>query len=135
MLHLSSVDIREEVVTQRDHGLDGLVELNGVSYFLDARYWVKFEAYTVAPTAQIPHGIRYALTLHDHHNQRLLGFDNAHAPALRRKGYHGRIVTWDHKHPDRGSTTEPYAFQNAGQLISDFWKAVDDYLNHHGGHK
>ncbi len=35
----------------------------------------------------MPHGIRYALTLHDRYGTRLLGFDNAHAvkPPMRMK--------------------------------------------------
>ena len=44
--------------------------------------WVKFDSWRVDPTAEIPHGIRYSLTLHDRFNHRILGYDNAHFPDL-----------------------------------------------------
>ncbi len=46
---------------------------------MDNGYRVKIDARRVAPNAQIPHGIRYSLTLHDRYNRRVPGFDNAHA--------------------------------------------------------
>lgn len=61
-----------------DVGLETLLDLHGTTYRLDRGYWVKFEAYRVTPTDQIPHGISYCLTLHDRNNRRIIGFDNAH---------------------------------------------------------
>jgi len=59
--------------------LETLLDLNGEIFPMDNGYWTKFEASRVTPTAQIPHGIKYSLTLHDRNNTRVLGFDNAHA--------------------------------------------------------
>ena len=94
---------------------------------MDSGFWVKFNARTITPDQHAPHGIRYSLTLHDRHNNRVIGFDNAHAvKSTRKKGYSGRKVTWDHKHSlDK---VEPYHFESAGQLLEDFWAAVDRYL-------
>ena len=103
-----------------------LLDLDGVIFWPKPNYWVKFEARLVSPTKHVPHGIRYSITLHDRSNRRILGFDNAH--AIRKKGrrrnkYIGRIVTWDHVH--RLEKIEPYEFESAGQLLNDFWKAVE----------
>jgi hypothetical protein len=38
----------------------------------ESGFWVKFEVEQVAPTPERPHGIKYALTLHDRNNTRLL---------------------------------------------------------------
>ena len=74
----------------------------------------------------IPHGIRYNLSLHDKHNRRVLGFDNAHAIKPKKKKYGARKVTWDHKHQKEKVLS--YEFESAGQLLEDFWTAVDKYL-------
>lgn len=68
-----------------DETLDNLLLLHGEIFPMDNGYWTKFEAYRVDPSDQIPHGIRYSLTLHDNHNERVLGFDNAHGYKPRRK--------------------------------------------------
>lgn len=82
-----------------DLGLETLLDLNGIVYRLSKGYWVKFEAYLVSQTAQIPHGVSYSITLHDRNNTRVLGFDNAHGTNPRgRKKFSGRKVSWDHKH-------------------------------------
>ena len=68
-----------------DASLETLLDLNGEVFPMDNGYWTKFEAYRVEPTEQIPHGIRYSLTLHNRYNTRVLGFDNAHAHRPKRK--------------------------------------------------
>jgi len=105
-------------------GLNTLLDLDGFTYRLDKGYWVKFEAHVVSVTDQIPHGISYCLTLHDRHNRRVIGFDNAHGypPRSRRKKFGGRKVTWDHKHNSEEVTL--YDFESAAQLIEDFWEEV-----------
>lgn len=90
---------------------------------MDNGHWTKFEAYRVTTSAHIPHGIKYSFTLHDKRNQRLVGFDNAHAIKPTRKKYGARKVTWDHKH--HCEKVMPYEFESAGQLLEDFWKEVD----------
>jgi len=109
--------------------LQTLLDLDGRIYWPNSRYWVKFEAKRVKATEQIPHGIKYSLTLHDANNRRIVGFDNAHAvkkAGRRRKKYTGRIVSWVHVH--ECEKTSPYEFESASQLISDFWKAVDECI-------
>lgn len=105
--------------------LETLLNLNGEIFPMDNGYWTKFEAWQVKPSEQIPHGISYSLTLHDRHNRRVIGFDNAHAVKPKRKKYGARKVTWDHKHQQE--KVFPYEFESAAQLLEDFWNAVDDY--------
>lgn len=67
-------------MTDRDHSLDTLLELDGVMYTVDDTgcCWVKFDVARIDATQERPHGLRYSLTLHDEKGTRLLGFDNAH---------------------------------------------------------
>jgi hypothetical protein len=106
----------------KDHGLQNLLDLDGETFQMDGGFWAKFEVKQVEPTAEIPHGIRYSLTLHDRHGTRILGFDNAHAGPKARK-YGARKVEWDHRHDKDRVTT--YRFSSAGKLVIDFWTAVD----------
>ena len=108
--------------------LEALLDLDGQQYHLNKGYWVKFEAYVVRVTDQIPHGISYCLTLHDRHNRRVIGFDNAHGypSRSRRKKFGGRKVTWDHRH-DREEVFQ-YEFESAVQLIEDFWLEVERFV-------
>ncbi len=79
--------------------LDTLIDLDGEIFPMDNGFWVKFTARVIAPDSHSPHGIRYSLTLHDRSNNRVIGFDNAHAvKPVRKKGFAGQKVTWDHKH-------------------------------------
>jgi len=107
-------------------GLTVLLELNGEIFHMDSGYWTRIEAKRVEPTSEIPHGIRYSLTLHDPHNQRVLGYDNAHAVQGRRRRFQGRRVAWDHRHEQ--DVVEPYAFDSAARLLEDFWADVDRLL-------
>lgn len=106
--------------------IEFLLNLNGEKFPMDNGYWTKFEAYQVEPDKHIPHGIRYSLSLHDKNNTRILGFDNAHAIKPKRKRYGARKVTWDHKH--QKEIVSAYEFESAGQLLVDFWLAVDQSL-------
>ncbi|WP_035242243.1 toxin-antitoxin system TumE family protein [Desulfobacter vibrioformis] len=107
--------------------LDTLLDLDGEIFPMDNGYWVKFTAKQIHPDQHAPHGIRYSMSLHDRHNTRIIGFDNAHAvKSNRKKGFAGRIVTWDHQH--NLDKVEPYTFDTSGQLLEDFWAAVDEYL-------
>ena len=110
--------------------LDMLLDLHGEIVFQENGYWIKVEAWTVKPSDEVPHGIRYSLTLHDNHNQRVLGFDNAHAVELpRRKRYSCRRVSaWDHKHRHLHDKGTPYKFDSPAQLLADFFAAVDEIL-------
>ena len=52
-------------MAKRQTELDALLDLHGEVLVQGGGYWVKIEAWTVEPTAGVPHGIRYSLTLHD----------------------------------------------------------------------
>jgi len=106
--------------------LETLLNLNGEVFPMENGYWTKFEAYRVEPSERIPHGISYSVTLHDKNNRRVIGFDNAHAVKPKRKKYGARKMTWDHKHQQEKVFS--YEFESAGQLLVDFWEAVEAYL-------
>lgn len=110
----------------KDKGLDTLLELDGEIFLLDNGYWTKFKERLVDETEHIPHGVKYSLTLHNKHNTRILGYDNAHSIKPTRKKYGAKKEVWDHKH-DRTRILN-YEFQNPGQLISDFWNDVNKIL-------
>ena len=105
-------------------GLELLLSLDGEIFPMESGYWTRFQVRRVAPSPQMPHGIRYSLTLHDRQNRRVLGFDNAHGVTDERKGrFQNRRVEWDHRH-DRDRVSH-YHFRSAAELIEDFWNAVD----------
>ncbi len=84
----------------------------------------------VNPTPEIPHGIRYNLTLHNNYNRRIMGFDNAHAIKTRKsRGYKGRIITYDHIQQTPIDKGTPYEFTSAEQLLHDFLQRVNNILN------
>ncbi len=62
-----------------DHGIATLVELHDQIIDQGNGYWIKIEAWRTAVTKEIPHGIRYSLTLHEPYGKRILGYDNAHS--------------------------------------------------------
>ena len=55
-----------------------LVRLKPLFFLLSYRVTVPLPS-PAYPKPEIPHGIRYNLTLHNRHNKRVMGFDNAHA--------------------------------------------------------
>jgi hypothetical protein len=113
-----------------DPGLDVLLDLDGVSFAIDAagRHSVRFVVREVPPSPERPHGLSYSLTLHDRTGRRLVGFDNAHA-APAGKG-RGRRATHNHRHGLR--TTRPYEYRDAATLLVDFWAEVDAVLKERG---
>lgn len=83
----------------------------------------------MAKSDVVPHGVRYALTLHEPFGRRVLGYDNAHAVKAPRKFRHvGRILPFDHKHRTISDQGVPYEFKDAQQLLNDFFKDVDRVL-------
>jgi hypothetical protein len=79
-------------------------------------------------TEEIPHGIRYSLTLHARRGERLMGFDNAHAVKPKKKGKHQGRKTYDHRHRNSTDKGVPYEFVDGHQLLKDFWLEVDRTL-------
>jgi len=113
----------------KDVGLDTLLLLNGEIYDQGNGYWVKIEAWQVESSAHIPHGVRYALTLHDRYGTRLMGFDNAHAvKPPKRNGFTGSRLTYDHRHRHSRDRGVPYEFVSPDQLLRDFFDEVDRVL-------
>ena len=107
-------------------GLETLLDLHGEISPMENGYWVKFEAYEVKKTQQIPHGIKYSITLHNQQNIRVLGFDNAHGVKLKKHRFAAKKITWDHKHLKNKITD--YEFETPAQLIEDFWQEVERLL-------
>jgi len=105
----------------RDVGLDTLLSLDGEVFPMENGYWTRFEVRQVEPNAQIPHGIRYSLTLHDRSNRRVFGIDNAHGFRPKRKRFGAGKTTWDHLH--HKEKVAPYEFESAAALLEDFWNA------------
>ncbi len=87
------------------------------------------EAWSVAPSENIPHGIRYNLTLHNEYGTRVLGFDNAHGVKPPKKAkYSGKRKECDHKHRTASGKGIPYEFESCAKLLEDFFKAVDETI-------
>ena len=110
----------------RDTGIDTLLDLHGQIIDQGSGYWIKIEAWQVFITEEIPHGVRYSLTLHEPYGKRILGYDNAHGIKLPKKfKYAGKRHTFDHKHRHVSDQGFPYEFQSAHQLLADFFAEVD----------
>lgn len=101
-----------------EEALERLLAYHGRRYWLENGWSVRFRIRTVEQSSERPHGLRYSFTLHDETGERLLGFDNAHGVA--------RKLELDHSH--RFRTTDqlrPYKFQDADQLLVDFFEAIE----------
>ena len=105
----------------RDFTRDALLDLHGQVLVLEDGCWIKFEVRQVAVSNVRPHGIKYSLTLHDPNNERIVGYDNAHAVDKKRwtEGY-------DHRH--FGDIVKPYSYHDAVSLLESFWADVERML-------
>ena len=110
-----------------DTRLETLLQLDGEVFPMDNGFWVKFQAHHVMKNIHIPHGIKYSLTLHNKYNKRIVGYDNAHGIKPKKKKYGAKRVIWDHRHEKK--IVEPYEFENAGQLMEDFWADVERIIS------
>ena len=108
-------------------GISTLLDLHHQVIDQEGGYWVKIEVWEVAVSSEIPHGIRYSLTLHDPSGRRIMGYDNAHSVKMR-SGYSGRKLPYDHKHRHPQDLGIRYVFKDAHQLLSDFFVDVDEAL-------
>lgn len=112
-----------------DTGLKTLLDLNGYTIDQNGGYWVKIEAWEVTPSKEIPHGVRYSLTLHEPYGKRIMGYDNSHAIRPPKKfKYAGQRLAYDHKHRHIADKGVPYEFKDAHQLLADFFMEVDRVL-------
>ena len=110
------------------YSIEVLLNLDGIVIQQAGGHWTKFEAREVPKTEEIPHGIRYSLTLHDRNGKRIMGFDNAHAVKGGRQGKHRDRKTFDHRHRNPEDKGIFYLFIDAHQLLKDFWLEVDKIL-------
>ncbi len=119
----------------RDHSLDALLDLDGMTLFVDERktYWVKFQVTSIQPTPAKPHGIDYSLTLHGPNSKRIIGYDNAHTVQATKGPGGKRTRSQDHRH--RYNRVWPYKFVDAGTLLEDFWTDVNKILKEKGAAK
>ena len=117
--------------TDRDPGLDTLLDLHGQTLFVDeVGHWVKFVVVRTEMSVERPHGLSYSLTLHAPDGTRLVGFDNAH-PVRERQGPGARRRRRsDHRH--RLLSIGPYDYKDAATLLEDFWNEVDGVLRERG---
>jgi hypothetical protein len=115
------------VTERRDATLDGLLDLDGQVLFVDPEggHWVRFVVTLVPASPEKPHGIDYSLTLHGPDGERLVGFDNAHPVAPRKRG-----EPHDRRH--RLRTIRSYDYRDAATLLADFWGTVDAVLRERG---
>ena len=110
-----------------DPTLDVLLDLDGQVLVVDPEggHWVRFVVTLVPASPEKPHGLDYSLTLHGPDGGRLVGFDNAHPVAKRKRG--GKQ---DHRH--RLETIKVYEYRDAATLLGDFWATVDAVLRARG---
>jgi len=113
-----------------DHGIRTLLDLHDQIIDQEDGYWIKIEAWEVPVSDGVPHGIRYALTVHAPSGKRILGYDNAHAVKVKGKSsrYSGQRLGFDHLHRHVADKGVPYVFKDAHQLLSDFFVEVDSVL-------
>lgn len=104
-----------------------LLDLDGQILVVDPEggQWVRFVVTRVPASPAKPQGIDYLLTLHGPSGERLVGFDNAHPVARRKRG-----EPQDHKH--RLRTVGHYDYRDAATLLADFWTMVDALLRERG---
>ena len=121
----------------RDAALDSLLQMDGATWAVDedAEYFFRVVVRSIAVTPNKPHGLDYSLTLHepdsgDPKDSRLVGFDNAHAVAAGSGPGAKKPTAWDHKH--RLRTVQPYEYQDAATLLSDFFKVAEAVLKERG---
>lgn len=111
---------------QTDFGIETLLELDGNIIQQENGFWVEIHVWRIEPTSEVPHGIRYALTLHEEDGERVMGYDNAHVvkPPGKFK-YAGQVLPYDHKHRHIDDKGTPYNFKDSYQLLQDFFADVD----------
>lgn len=115
-----------------DAEIELLLSLDGASFEAAEGYVVEFMARRTDPTAERPHGLRYALVFRPKDSEPFVRFDNAH--AVERPG--GKFVkapeAHDHWHRTTKQPGRPYAFTTAAQLLEDFWREVKRAMDERG---
>jgi hypothetical protein len=113
-------------------GLQYLLDLNGEILDQGDGYWIKIDAWEIPPSRDVPHGVRYSLSLHEPYGNRIFGHDNAHATKPPKKfKFAGQKLPYDHKHRHASDKGVPYVFVDAAQLLNDFFAESDVVLAQH----
>jgi len=114
---------------QGDPSIETLLDLDGSVFEQEGGFWIKIDVKKVVPTAFIPHGIRYSITLHNRYGTRVLGYDNAHAVKAPGKfKFAGQRLPYDHKHRTASDKGVPYSFDSAQALLEEFFAEVDKMI-------
>ena len=120
------------IVIPDEHTLEYLLAFDGRIHYLEQGYRLKFEIKRAETTAERPHGLRYAFTLHDPEGKRLIGFDNAHRVPPPGSPFRKPAVACDHWHRTGDDEGRPYRFTTADQLLADFFEEVRRVLTSRG---
>ena len=112
-----------------EYQLELLLGYDGRRHILESGYFLKFEVRRIEPSARVPHGLAYSLTLHAPDGQRLVGFDNAHAVPHVGGRFVEAPVQADHWHRTRNDPGRPYAFVSVEQLLVDFFEEAERTLH------
>lgn len=113
----------------KEAGLEYLLDLDGFTAEIGGGYWISMRATRVPKSAERPHGIQYALTLHAPGGTRILGYDNAHkVPRSSNPSAKSALpLAFDHVH--KGDKTRPYRFESPEILLMDFWADVEAIID------
>lgn len=117
-------------MARADAGLERLLDLDGFLAEVGGGYWVKIVAKRVPPDKARPHGVAYALTLHDTSGGRIFGIDNAHTVRVTRGPAGRQRIEQDHLH--RREAVRPYRYHDADTLLDDFGRQVEAILRLEG---
>ena len=115
------------------HDAKSRINLHLAKIGYDNGYWVTIRVFRVEPDQGRPHGLQYALSLHDEKDDRILGYDNAHAvdvatgPSRKSR----RPQAYDHI-DRRGMKSKPYKFTTPYKLLEEFFADVEAILRKEG---
>jgi hypothetical protein len=110
------------------------LDLDRETFEVGCGFWVTFRVRETGISEAIPHGFRYALTMHTPGGGRVLGYDNAHLPenlVNSRKSGGTPIRVWDRRHY-RDADARCHEFGSPEQLLDDFWTDVYRILMEEG---
>ena len=112
-----------------DRGIDTLIDLHKQIIEQNGSYWIKIEAWKVQGNRRGSLWNSLLFNTAWKLRKRMLGYDNAHAIKPPKKfNYAGRKLNYDHKHRSARDKSVPYEFQDAVQLLTDFFAKVGQVL-------
>ncbi len=112
-----------------DEELQSLLDMDGMVGEIDGDHWYKIEVRQVPKRPEVPHGIKYSLTLRRAStNARIFGIDNAHSQTLGRRGSKRRTVRIEYDHMHTGQKIVDYDYASAMGLLEDFFEGVERHI-------